>query len=140
MCTLGIFGFDDDTIVIRSWTAHHDHAASTFQLHASLINVLPSHSRELSIVSIAPQCLAQGIMSAPGLTGQQHSRILAVGFEGIDTGDVIPVDNACGTTDDVVLIEALDDADEAVEALEIDMVLAVPDGFPHCLYGCALFL
>ena len=134
----GILGLEDDAVVVSGGIAHHNHAASAFQLHATLVDVLPSHGRELAVVGIAPQCLAQRIMSAPWFTGEQHGGVLAIGFQRIDTGDVVPIYNACGPADDVVLIEALDDADEAVEAFEIDMVFAVPDGLAHVLSYFAL--
>ena len=90
-------------------------------------------------MSITPQCLSHNVMSTPRFLCQQHWRLLAIGFQGIGGTDVVPVDDLRGSADDVVGIEALDDADETIEARQIDMVLAVPNGFAHVLGHLALF-
>ena len=101
---------------------------------------MPAEARKLAIVSITPQGLPHDIMTAPRLMGQDHRRILTVRLQRIDGADVIPVDDLRGPADDIVLIEALDNGDQAVEAFPVDMLFTVPKRFTECLYRFALLL
>ena len=94
---------------------------------------------ELSVVGIAPKGFAHSIVAAPWFARQKHRGVVAVGLQGIDTGDVVPVDDSRSSADDIVLVEALDDADKAVEAGTIHVLLAVPDGFTQLVDDGALF-
>ena len=89
-------------------------------------------------MGITPESLAHRVVSAPRLLRQQHRWFLAVGLHGIGSADVVPVDDLGCSADDVVLVEAMDDADEAIKARQIHVVLAVPNGFAHVFCHLAL--
>ena len=88
---------------------------------------------------VAPQRLADVVVSAPRFLRDEHRRLLAVRFQRVGGTDIVPIDNSCGSTDNVVLVEAVDDADEAIEARQIYMVFAVPDRLAHILGHLAFF-
>ena len=135
-----ILGFHDDAVIARCRIAEHAHGTAAIQFRARVIDILPAEARKLAIVRIAPQGLPYDIMTAPRLMGQDHRRILTVRLQRIDGADVIPVDDLRGPADDIVLIEALDNGDQAVEAFPVDMLFTVPERFAECLDCLALLL
>ena len=124
----------------------HGHHRTTFrQIQTTIVDVAPSNFCELAVVSITPKRFAYKVVAAPRFLSKEHRRFLAIRLQRICSADVVPVDDASGTADDIVLVEALDDGDEAVETRQINVVLAVPDGFAHvlghlALLGCQLYL
>ena len=62
------------------------------------------------------------IVPAPRLASQYHGRVAAIRFHRIDARNAVPIDNPCGSADDIVLVEALPDTDESIEAWKVEMV------------------
>ena len=83
---------------------------------------------------ISPKRFAHAIVTTPWLLCYQHRGILTIRLQWIGGAYVVPVDNLCCTTHNIVLVKALHDSNQTVEPFAIHVILAVPDGFSH-LFG-----
>src|SRR4051812_48471250 len=82
-------------------------------------------------MGVAPESFADLIMPAPGRSRQHRGWVFGIGFDEIDASDVVPVHDFGGTAADEIIVETLDDADGAIEALQVDVVFGIPDWFAH---------
>jgi len=123
----GVLSFGDDAVIMVG-RLEGDEGATAGEVAATAIQVVPADLGELAVVGVAPHDFAGMIIAAPWGIGDEHSGGLRVGFHGIYGADEIPVHDFGDAADEEVLVEGLDEADLAVEALFVHMLLGIPDG------------